>query len=205
MTNSYTLEKTPQLPSRHLSFPSPPCQSPVHSPHIIFSHGGQCGVFSFFCHSLFLALFFPRLQCGVLHRPPYSQRCSSSWVSTCAGIPACCTGLAFFSSVSCPNLKPVARSYPKPNHSLSAVKNVVPQAPLSPAKSFPGLVCTVSVLVSAEKGGKLSSERRKNRPLNFTPVPGYACCSQGMSCEVRLEAIGFEGTAERHCAHMWMP
>lgn len=185
MTNNYTLEKTPQLPS---SLPSSPLASLPSTPRTLYSIMGiSVGCFSFSATPFFLLFFFPRLQHGVLHRPPSSQRHSSSWVSTCRGVPCRCIGLAFFSGVFCPDwllpigpvsLKPVARPYPKPNHSPSSVKNVLLQASLSPAKSFPGFVYTVSVLVSAEKGGKLSSKHRKNRSLNFTSVPGCTCCSR---------------------------
>lgn len=72
-------------------------------------------------------------------------------------------------------LKLVARSYPKPNHSPSAVKNVLTWDSLSPAVTH-GLICTLPMLLWAERGGKASWEHRKNRSLS--PVPGHIPCSR---------------------------
>lgn len=114
----------------------------------------------------------------------------------CAGIPCHCTGLAFFSGVSCPDrllpvgpvsLKLVGRSYPKPNHSPSVV---LPQVPLFPAKSFPGFICTVSMLVSAEKGGKSFLRAQEKQIPEFYSSSWLFLLFQVMSCEAGLETIG---------------
>lgn len=66
-------------------------------------------------------------------------------------------------------------------------------------------VFTASVLVSAEKGGKAFFRAQvKEIPEYYSgsrPYPVFKV----ISCGVGLEAVVSEGTAERHCLHVWMP
>lgn len=143
-------------------------------------------MFFFYGHSLFLALFFPWLQHCVLARPPSSQNPHSSWVS-------------MYTSVSCLDclllvgpffLKLVARSYPKPNHFPSAVKNVLTRGSLSSAVT-PWLHL-YSLHDAACRVGRKNFLERKNRFLSFIPVPGHIPLSR--PCPVkwgwRLLALG---------------
>lgn len=203
------LRKKLQLPFRHLSSPLASLQSTA---WILYSVMGVSVVrFPFSATLCFLLFFSPRLQHGVLHRPPSSQRHSSFWVSMCTGILCHCTGLAFFSGVSCPDwllplhpvsLKLVSRSYPKPNHSPSAVRNVLPQASLQSHSLASSVLSPCWYVWRREE--TLSWGHRKKRCLNFTLVPGHSHCSR--SCPVKRDwrpsALRVQ---QKGIAGMWAP
>lgn len=175
--------------------------------------GISAGCFSVIATFYFLLFFSPWLQHGALPRPPSSQRPHSSWVSMYTSIPcaSCLDCLLLGRPVF---LKLVARSYPKPNNSPSAVKNVLTWDSLSPAVTR-GFSCTLSRLVCAEKGGKaFLIAQEKQIPKFYSSSWTYPLFRCPVKWGWRLLALGIwqKGTigAEKICGmvcglsgHVW--
>lgn len=154
---------------------------------------------SFFCHALSLALFFffpPTMapaqgpaQATIL---PRAQLLLNTHVLR--------LGLFFWYILPQSAAAPCrsSLSYPAPNHSPSTLKNVLPQAPFAPAKSFPGFICTVSILARTEKRGK-AFLRAREKPVPDFPSGSWPYPLFQLVChEAGLEAVGSERAAERH-------
>jgi len=118
-----------------------------------------------------------------------------------------------FSGISCPDrllpvgpvsLKLVASSYPKPNHYLSAVKNILPQAPLSLAV-IPWLHLYYLCADECREGRKASFRAQEKQVPEFYSSSWPYLLFPVVSCEVGLEGVSSEGTAERHCTYLWVP